>query len=534
MHTPVHASNTTPELLHWADQVAQKVITEKGDKKQYVCAAGITPSGTVHIGNFREMITVDLVARALKDAGKKVRFIYSWDDYDVFRKVPKNMPKQEELHTQLRLPITKVADPFGCHSSYAEHHEKEVEESILAVGIHPEFLYQYEKYSSGEYKDQIKYMLNHTAIIKKILDTYREKPLREDWLPVTIFCEKCNKDTIKHMKYLGGYEIEYSCECGATEVVDFSKRGIVKLLWRVDWPMRQHYEKVDFEPAGKEHYQQPGGSRITANEIFSHLYTDMKHPIDFKYDFIIVKGKGGKMSSSLGNIITLKDCLEIYEPSIVRYLFASTRAHGEFAISFDLDVLKNYEDFDRCERIYFKAEQVDNREYQKQKRIYELSVVNPTHVPHTVPFQPTIRHLCNYVQVYHGNIHKVIDAFKKDLHTEWDHTRLKTRAQCAWNWLQKYASEEFRWTLQEKAHLTLNDAEKKIFASVVELLQKEVSEQQLFEAFYSICKENGIDPKHFFKLAYTLLIKKEKGPKLAPFLLVVKERAIRLFGEAAR
>ena len=53
------------EKRHWADLAAEKIIKEKGDKKTYVCAAGITPSGTVHIGNFREVITTDLVVKAL-------------------------------------------------------------------------------------------------------------------------------------------------------------------------------------------------------------------------------------------------------------------------------------------------------------------------------------------------------------------------------------------------------------------------------------------------------------------------------------
>ncbi|HCO48936.1 MAG TPA: lysine--tRNA ligase, partial [Spirochaetaceae bacterium] len=81
------------KALHWADQTAEKIIAEWGDKEMYTCASGITPSGTVHVGNFREMISVELVVRALRARGKKVRFIYSWDDYDVFRKVPLNMPQ---------------------------------------------------------------------------------------------------------------------------------------------------------------------------------------------------------------------------------------------------------------------------------------------------------------------------------------------------------------------------------------------------------------------------------------------------------
>ena len=133
------------EKRHWADLAAERVIKEKGNKKKYVCAAGITPSGIVHIGNFREIITVDLVVRALRDKGKNVRFIYSWDDYDRFRKVPKNMPKQELLSKYIGIPIVDTPDVFGCHKSYAEHFEKELENSLPPVDIKPEFIYQHMK-----------------------------------------------------------------------------------------------------------------------------------------------------------------------------------------------------------------------------------------------------------------------------------------------------------------------------------------------------------------------------------------------------
>ena len=110
-------------IFHWADRTADQIIRERGDLDLYTCASGITPSGTVHIGNFREIISVDLVVRALRDRGKKVRFIYSWDDYDVFRKVPLNMPNQDILEKHLRYPITLVPDTTGRDSSYARHHD---------------------------------------------------------------------------------------------------------------------------------------------------------------------------------------------------------------------------------------------------------------------------------------------------------------------------------------------------------------------------------------------------------------------------
>ena len=48
-------------------------------------------------------------------------------------------------------------------------------------------------------------------------------------------------------------------------------------------------------------------------------------PTTFQYDFVRIKGRGGKISSSSGEVISLKDVLEIYQPELVRYLFAATR-----------------------------------------------------------------------------------------------------------------------------------------------------------------------------------------------------------------
>src|SRR3990167_8445992 len=352
---------------HWTDIAAENIIREKGDKKKYTVAAGITPSGTVHIGNFREIITVDLVKRALEKRGKKVRFIYSWDDYDVFRKIPKNMPKQDLLNKYLRKPIVDTPDPFDCHKSYAEHHEKEFEKSLPVVGIKPEFIYQSKKYRNCDYAENIKTALQKRKEIAKILNKYREEPLEKDWYPASIFCGKCNNDNTKIIDYDNNYKVMYKCNsCNFEESFDIRKKGIIKLLWRICWPMRWFYEKVDFEPGGKDH-STVGGSFDTGKEIVKQLWnTDA--PTYIMYDFITVKGMGGKMSSSSGNVITLKDVLEIYEPEVARYIFAGTRPNREFAISFDADVLALYEDFDKAERVYFGVEKLqDEKKAEKYK-----------------------------------------------------------------------------------------------------------------------------------------------------------------------
>jgi len=517
--------------IHWADHVAQRVIKEKGDKKEYTVAAGITPSGTIHIGNFREIITNDLVCRALESLGKKVRFIYSWDDYDVFRKVPANMPKQDMLKKHLRKPIVDVPDPFETEENYARHNIVESEQNSAKVGINPEYIYQSKKYRNCDYVEGIKTGLQKKKEIKIILDKHRKEPLKKDWMPITGFCPECGLDKVSFSDYDGNYGIKMAClPCNKTIDVDLKKAPFVKLLWRVDWPMRWAYEKVDFEPGGKEH-STPGGSFDTAKEIVK-LY-DWIVPTYQRYDYIIVKGVGGKISSSKGNVITLADCLEVYEPDIIRWLFAGTRPNTEFSISFDLDVIGLYEEFDKVERIYFKEKKTSEQEYEKQKRIYELSCVGEP--PKKLPFQPSFRHLTNVLLVHEMNVEKAMDYYIDQLRNDFDKQRLRTRANCAKNWIEKHAPEDFRYTVNKhvprdlKLLLNMRKALREVAKRIKE---KEWNDQDLHLEFYVIVKNFKVDNKAFFKAAYNVLISKDKGPRLAHFILTIgKHRVAKLFEE---
>ncbi len=513
--------------VHWADAHAQKIIQQKGPKQSYTCASGITPSGTVHIGNFREIISVDLVVRALRDAGEKVRFIYSWDEYDVFRKVPKNMPRQEELKSYLRWPITKVPDPFGEENSYARRNEKELEKQLPRVGITPEYIYQAGMYQKSAYAEGIKTALEHRDLIRSILDRHRKEPLPENWWPISIFSTFTNRDDTEVLDWDGEYGVRYRCKSTENEeTLDIRKTGAVKLLWRIDWPMRWKYEAVDFEPAGKEHHS-AGGSFDTAKEISKKVY-GFDAPVTFKYDFISIKGMGGKISSSLGNVVSLEDALQVYQPEIVRYLFASTRPNAEFAVSFDLDVLKIYEDYDRCERIYFGVDEVGEKRREKEKRNYELSQTGA--VPAEIPFQVPFRHLCNLLQINGGNIEDTIAGFGT-LDSE-SGARLKIRAECAWYWINKHAPEDFRFHLKaaEEEMIGIGEEERRFISALADHLEPDFDsfdEKSLGELLYSIAGEHGLEPKDMFTLMYRLLIGKKKGPRLAGFILTAgKDRII--------
>jgi lysyl-tRNA synthetase class 1 len=505
---------------HWADIYAEKVIREKGPKEQYVCASGITPSGTVHIGNFREIISVDLVVRALRDRGKKVRFIYSWDDYDVYRKVPKNMPNQELLATYLRQPITLVPDTTGRAENYARANELEVEKTLPKVGIFPEYIYQAQRYQSGAYANQIRHALAHKAEIKATLDAHRTEPLPEDWMPVSIFCTQCHRDTTTVLSWDGEWGLSYSCEsCGNNETVDLRTTPAVKLPWRVDWPMRWVYEGVDFEPAGKDHHSE-GGSFDTARETVKIF--GGQAPVTFQYDFISIKGRGGKISSSSGEVISLPDVLEIYTPELTRYLFASTRPNAEFAISFDLDVLKIYEDYDKCERIYYGVQEVNEKEKSKQRRIYELSQRDKPEPQ--MPYQAGIRQLTNLLQTYMGDVERTLRALP-DVRAE-QVPRLRERIQCAWNWVTNHAPADFKFSLRTQA--TAKEVVADSFYPALKELHRHVLEDwnQLDERgwqnlIYEVARQHNLDPRHLFQAIYQVLISKDEGPRLGHFFTII-------------
>ena len=571
-----HQKAARSKAPHWADEYAEAIIREKGasspsgEKDSYTCASGITPSGTVHIGNFREIISVELVVRALRDRGVKTRFIYSWDDYDVFRKVPANMPKQEELSAYLRFPITMVPDPWERDESYARHHEADVEAALPLVGIFPEYIYQSEKYRACAYAAGIRTALEHRDALKTILDRFRdeEHKIQGQWWPVSAFCGRCNRDDTDFDGWDGGWLLDYHCNsCGHRERADIRTDGGIKLLWRVDWPMRWAYEGVDFEPAGKDHHSQ-GGSFDTARHVCRDVY-NREPPVTFRYDFIGIKGSPGKMSSSAGNVITLQDVLRVYTPEIARYLFAGTRPNTEFTISFDLDVIKIYEDYDRTERVAWGDEKAkDEGAFLREKRIYELSQAatdgeGRSAMPAVKPLQVPFRHLCNLIQIADMDIYKAIAGItQKALEegapgavpgsapgtpktepgmVEAQLPALLARCRCAKYWIEECAPEEFRFTLRpggQKADppAALNDKERAgvrlLRDTVISGIERFGDDKSCAEAIYRCAEEAGMEGKELFRAAYQALIGKDQGPRLANFIRSIdKERLLAILRE---
>ncbi len=522
------------ELCHWADQQAQRIIQQKGELPLYTCASGITPSGTVHIGNFREIMTVDLIVRALRDRGKNVRFIYSWDDYDVFRKVPANMPDPDTLGKYLRYPITMVPDTSGRNENYARHHEVDIEQELPRVGIYPEFLYQAERYRANRYAEGMKKAMQNRQLIKQCLNEYRDEQHKmkdsDEYWPVAVFCSKCNKDTTRITGYDGEYGVSYECDCGNKETGDLRTSKGFKLGWRVDWPMRWNEEKVVFEPGGKDHIS-PGGSYDTAKLVSKRVF-GWDAPLTMKYDFVGLKGIPGKMSSSKGKVIALPDALAVYQPELLRYIFAVNKPDHEFAISFDIDVITMYEAYDRTERIAWGLEKAKSDDlFRHEKRVYELAQIEPG-MPAVMPYQIAFRQLTTLLQTYSGDIDAVIRSLG-DVKPEQE-VCLRRRCQCAWFWVTECAPEEFKFSLRtDGSRAELDEAAVRavvqIRDSVVPAMDDIPLDKELQQKMYDIAVAAGMQPKALFTAMYRVLVGKEQGPRLASFMRIIgKEKLLKI------
>lgn len=524
-----------PLSPHWADQTATRIVATRGHRQSYTLASGITPSGRVHIGNFREVITVDLVARALRDLGKEVRFLYSWDDFDTFRKVPSNLPQQNMLQSQLRRPICRIPDPYGQAKSYAQYNIRTFEGELAQLGIKPEYIYQNERYSQGVYAEGIRTALEKKDDIRRILNQYRQTPLADDWLPTAAYCEECDRDEMVSQSYGGEYIYHYECRsCGHKGEMDFRHTKHLKLNWRTDWPMRWHHEQVDFEPGGKDHSSE-GGSFDTAKQIVQEVY-DFTPPQYLQYDFVSIKGVQGKMSSSAGNLLTLSEAFEVYDPQMVRWIFASQRPNHDFSLAFDQDVIKVYDEFDRAERLALGPPPEKLGKWPMIRRTYELSVIDA--LPDQAPYRAPFRELCNRIQIFDGDAHKTLQRYyQNEVKTPLEEELFIRRAECAYRWLTRHAPDEFRYQLhKDPLPLSLSGAEDKGLKALVALIEavdlETIDAKELNQRIYDdVLRAKDLEAKDFFPVVYQKLIGRDRGPRLPAFLKEIGfERLRQLLG----
>ena len=522
--------------MHWSEEIAKKIIDRNPNKEEYVCAAGISPSGSIHIGNFRDIATSYFVVKALRKMGKKAKLLFSWDEFDRLRKVPVNVAAVTDgFDKYIGQPYVDAPDPFGCCESYAKHFQNEFEASIKKFGIDMDYRYQASMYRSGKYAKYIIQALEKRGEIFDILDSFRTQEATEDekrnYYPVGIYCAHCGKDTTKITSLSDDCKVaEYECECGHHGTFNFETDFNCKLAWKIDWPMRWMYEGVDFEPGGKDHASPTGSyqtSRIIAEKIFG-----FEAPIFQGYEFIGIKGTTGKMSGSSGLNLTPDTLLKLYDPEIILWLYSKTEPTKAFNFCFDDEILRQYFEFDRMMNAF-----VTGKADEHITSIMEGALIEGR-TAETVSMQL----LVSLGSIVDFNIPMLETVFEK-IGTPYKYEQFKERLERARFWLEQCSPESvnrLRETRNFEVYSELDEQEKTAIKMLFEYLSTDgYSLDDLNSELYAIPKRiygedldqktlKGIQGK-FFKNVYKLLIDKEQGPRLYLFLYAVeKDRYVKL------
>ena len=522
--------------MHWSEEIAKKIIDRNPNKEEYVCAAGISPSGSIHIGNFRDIATSYFVVKALRKMGKKAKLLFSWDEFDRLRKVPVNVAAVTEgFDKYIGMPYVDAPDPFGCCESYAKHFQNEFEASIKKFGIDMDYRYQASQYRSGKYAKYVIKALEKREEIFDILDSFRTQEATEDerknYYPVGIYCSKCGKDTTKITSLSDDCKVaEYTCECGHHGTFNFETDFNCKLAGKIDWPMRWMFEGVDFEPGGKDHASPTGSyqtSRIISEKIFG-----FEAPIFQGYEFIGIKGTTGKMSGSSGLNLTPDTLLKLYDPEIILWLYSKTEPTKAFNFCFDDEILRQYFEFDRMMNAFFTGKADE----------HIASIMEGALIEGRTAETVSMQLLVSLGSIVDFNIPMLETVFEK-IGTPYKYEEFKERLERARFWLEQCSPESvnrLRETRNFEVYGQLDEQEKEAIKMLFEYLSTDgYSLDDLNSELYAIPKRiygedldqktlKGIQGK-FFKNVYRLLINKEQGPRLYLFLYAVeKDRYVKL------
>lgn len=526
--------------MFWADKIAKNII-DSGKYKPYWVDDMKTPSGRIHVGSLRGVLTHELIWRALKNAGEEATLSYVFDDHDPMDALPVYLEK-DKWNQYLGQPLFTVPSPDGKTENYAKYFAEEFIKVFNKIGCQPKILWTSDFYKSGKMNDFIKLCLDKVGIIRKIYEELYKKKMASDWYPFQMVCPKCGKESTTRVNNWDGEKVSFACKvdavdwtkgCGFTgEISPFSGNGkfVGKLSWKVEWAVKWKVIGITVEGAGKDHMT-AGGSHDLSTLICERVI-NYPTPYGFSHEFFLIGGK--KMSSSKGLGSSAKEVSEIIPPYLGRFLF--TRTDYRQAIEFDplgsMAIPDLFDEYDRCWQAY------NNDSDETLSRIFEYSQVEKLPTKNPKLFLPRFRDIANYIQNPTVATADKFRELKGEELTGEELNILSEREKYASIWNRRYAPDEYRLLMTEKLPgeaSTLNEKQKEYLAKVIDLLDTHQKPQDLQLALYNLAKEMNLKTPEAFAAIYTAFLGKTHGPKAAWFLLQYpKDQVVKRLKEGAQ
>jgi len=495
MHEPARAAQ------HWADATAERVLAAG---RAPVISTGISPSGEVHIGNMREILTGDAIARALADRGVAARFNYVADNFDPLRRVYPFLDAAAYAG-EVGRPLSEIPCPCAGHASYAEHFLEPFLAALETLGVRVEVERADQLYKSGRMTPYVLRALEAREAIGAILAELTGKETGPEWWPFTPRCPACGRMSDTRVVSFSRAEevVEYACRCGAAGHVPIAGGG--KLVWRVDWPARWMLLGVTVEPFGKDHATR-GGSYDTGVRIVGEIFGGQA-PLPVTYEWIRLKGRGD-MSSSRGIAPSIAGMLEVAPPEALRYLVM--RERPQKAIDFDpgLGLLQLIDELD------------DDSARQRDDRALALSRA-AGFPPVGVPF----KHLIVVAQAANFDPAQTAEKLRRTGYPDVVLASIERRLGYAKRWLASFAPDDLRFEVQPRLPAeaaALTPAQRSFLGRLAERLDPALDGAAIHALVYELAKESGETPAaELFHAIYLVLLGKSRGPRAGGFIAVL-------------
>ncbi len=505
--------------MFWADKIAADA---QGNQ---VVNDSKTPSGRVHVGSLRGVVIHDVIYRALKHAGKPVKFLYGVDNYDALDTVPKYL-SQERFAPYLGFPLCNVPSPEDTASDYAKYFMAEFLEVFEYLGIRPEVYYLRNLYRSGQLNRYIDILLKNAHLVREAYKEVSKADRPSNWYPFQVVCENCGKIATSVVTDYNGSEVFYTCKPDATDWVQgcgysgwvspFDGRG--KLPWKVEWVAKWDLLGVTIEMSGKDHSQK-GGSRDVANAICRKVL-HRQPPFHSPYEFILVNGT--KMSSSKGVGSSAKEIAELLPPELLRFLILRTQPKSVINFSPNQETITRlFRDYDTLIEKY-RAQIEADPEHPLTEDLMPLFYAQLDEDIKTYhPFD--VSTLISLLQVLHLDIKQELANRIPESWNDFDWQIVHQRIAVARKWLQDYADEEEKLVI----HLELPKKAEELTQEQVYYLEKLVENLENVAAWesevlqttlFSTSKELQIQQSIAFKAVYLSFLGKERGPKAGALL----------------
>lgn len=520
--------------MHWADDLADQIL-KSGKHKPYWVDDMKTPSGRVHIGSVRAVVTHELIYRVLKDRGVDVAFSYVLEDHDPMDGLPVYVD-QKKFSMHLGKPLFQVPSPEKGYASFGERWGKEYEEIFNAMGVHPQVIWGSKLYLSGKMNDMVKLCLDEADKIRSMYKTLYGEKKPADWFPFFAVCEQCGKLSTTAVTAWDGDKITYECNVDGLEwtkgcghkgkVSPFSTKNHYagKLPWKVEWPCKWKVIGVTIEGAGKDHMS-AGGSHDFGKLMCKNV---IKYPVPFHFSHEFFLVGGHKMSSSRGLGSSAKEVAELIPPFLIRLMIARVKYNR--AIDFDpggMTIPDLFDAYDEAALSFW------GKKDKKLARLFELSQVEGA--PPSRHFLPRFRDVATFIQYPEIDIYNRFEDVKGKPLTDFERDVIEDRVKYAQLWLDGYAPTEAVFKPSEKIPdeaLQLSHEQKAYLGHVVTLLGKEWKEpDDLQQALYNQAKEMGLSTQKAFAAIYLSLTGKDHGPRAAWFLLEHASKAVKRFKE---